>query len=181
MHIGLPNCPMYNRALHNFPGSFSNHLWQCSAYFLNKHHKVPFNRVSDGEVFKVSLFPSQLIQSHIAMSGPNLTTFLLFIKLNHTLGSSKLIQILHEHWFINSYDDVLSFRTSEVKFVTDNAATFHKLMGLSFLVFWFYGSFDILIYYFHSNWALWDIRYDYRLPGPSIWYKWKGSAQSRFG
>ena len=76
----------------------------------------------------------------------NQTTLGLGVKLHHRFGSSDLIQILNEHGYIVSYDEVLKFRKSAAKFVSDNAASLHRMMGLTKtvgLIFGWYDNFEI--------------------------------------
>jgi hypothetical protein len=72
----------------------------------------------------------------------------LGVKLHHKFGSSDLIQILHEHGYITSYDEVLKFRKSAAKYVGDNVTNLHRMMGLGRnvgIVFGWYDNFDLLV------------------------------------
>ena len=103
--------------------------------------------VSNGEVTKASLSLSQSLQYRITKTR-NQTTLGLGVKLHHKYGSSDLIQILNEHGYIVSYDEVLRFHKSAAKYVSDNAATLHQMMGLSRsvrLIFCWYDNFDLLL------------------------------------
>ncbi|MCG7883058.1 MAG: hypothetical protein JAY96_15870 [Candidatus Thiodiazotropha endolucinida] len=103
--------------------------------------------VSNGKVTKQSTSLSQSIQFGITNTG-NQSTLGLGVKLHHKFGSSDLIQILHEHGYCVSYDEVIRFRKSAAKYVTDNAATLHQMMGLSRtvgLVFGWYDNFDLSV------------------------------------
>ena len=103
--------------------------------------------ISNGKVTKESMSLSQSIQFGITNTG-NQTTLGLGVKLHHKFGSSDLIQILHEHGYCVSYDEVIRFRKSAAKYVTDNAATLHQMMGLSRtvgLVFGWYDNFDLSV------------------------------------
>ena len=51
----------------------------------------------------------------------------LAVKLHHKHGSSELIKTLNEHGITSTYDEVLRFRKSVAKFVSD----YHKKLGLS--------------------------------------------------
>ncbi len=86
--------------------------------------------VSNGEVTKASLSLSQSIPYHITNT-QNQTTLGLSVKLHHKFGSSDLIHILNGHGYTVSYDEVLRFRKSAAKYVHDNAATLHQMMGLT--------------------------------------------------
>ena len=85
--------------------------------------------VSNGEVTKASLSLSQSIQSRIT-NARNQTTLGLGVKLYHKFGSRELIQMLYEHGYIVSYDEVRRFRKSAAKYVGDNVATLHRMRGL---------------------------------------------------
>ena len=70
------------------------------------------------------------------------------VKLHRKFGSSDLIHILYEHGYCISYDEVLQFRKSAAKYVTDNAMTLHQMMGLSYTmghVFGWYDNFDLCV------------------------------------
>jgi hypothetical protein len=99
--------------------------------------------ISNGGVTKASLSLSQSIQYGITKTR-NQTTLGLGVKLHHKYGSSDLIHTLHEHGYTVPYDEVLRFRKSAAKYVSDNAATLHRMMGLKRtvgLVFGWYDSF----------------------------------------
>ena len=87
--------------------------------------------VSDGKVTKKSLSLAQCIQQHIGASRWNQTSLGLAIKLHHKFGSSELLQTLHSHGLICSYDEVMRFRKSAAHFVSTNSNDFHKLLGLT--------------------------------------------------
>ena len=53
------------------------------------------------------------------------------MKLHHKRGSSELVKTLNEHGITSSYDEVLRFRKSVAKFVSDNQSDYHKKLGLS--------------------------------------------------
>ena len=70
--------------------------------------------------------------------------------LNYTTSSvpSDLIQILLGLGYCVSYDEVLRFRKSAAKYVTDNVVTLHQMMGLSKSVghaFGWYNNFDLTV------------------------------------
>ncbi len=67
--------------------------------------------VSTGEVTKASLNLSQSIQQHIT-NACNQTTLGLGVTLHHKFGSKYIIDTLHEHGYIASYDEVRRFRKS---------------------------------------------------------------------
>ena len=103
--------------------------------------------ISNGKVTKASMSLAQSIQFGITNTS-NQSTLGLGVKLHHKFGSSDLIQILHEHGYCVSYDEVLRFRKSAAKYVTDNAVTLHQMMGLSHtvgLVFGWYDNFDLSV------------------------------------
>ena len=103
--------------------------------------------VSNGKITKASMSLSQAIQLGITNTS-NQSTLGLGVKLHHKFGSSDLIQILHDHGYCVSYDEVLRFRKSAAKYVTDNAMTLHQMMGLSRsvgLVFGWYDNFDLSV------------------------------------
>ncbi|KAL8581927.1 hypothetical protein ACOMHN_010301 [Nucella lapillus] len=86
--------------------------------------------VSAGCVTKKALTLAQCVQQHIG-GNMNQTTLGLAVKLHHKYGSSELIQTLNEHGITASYDEVLRFRKSVAKFVTDNQQEYHKKLGLT--------------------------------------------------
>ncbi|KAL8585526.1 hypothetical protein ACOMHN_051411 [Nucella lapillus] len=86
--------------------------------------------VSAGCVTKKALTLAQCVQLHIG-GNMNQTTLGLAVKLHHKYGSSELIQTLNEHGITASYDEVLRFRNSVAKFVTDNQQEYHKKLGLT--------------------------------------------------
>ena len=103
--------------------------------------------VSNGEVTKASLSLSQSIQ-YCMTNRWNQTTLGLGVKLHHKFGSIDLIDILNEHGYTVSYDEVLRFRKSAAKYVGDNAATLHRMMGFTQtvgLVFVCYDNFALLV------------------------------------
>ena len=103
--------------------------------------------ISHGQVTKASLSLSQSIQSCIT-DKQNQTTLGLGIKLHHKFGSCGLIDTLHEHGYIVSYEEVIRFRKSAAKYVSDNVATLHQMMGFTQtagLVFGWYDNFDLLV------------------------------------
>ena len=65
--------------------------------------------ISNGKVTKASMSLAQSIQFGITNTS-NQSTLGLGVKLHHKFGSSDLIQILHEHGYCVSYDEVLSIR-----------------------------------------------------------------------
>ena len=103
--------------------------------------------VSNGKITKAYMSLSQAIQFGITNTS-NQSTLGLGVILHHKFGSSDLIQILHDHGYCVSYDEVLWFRKSAAKYVTDNAMTLHQMMGLSRsvrLVFGWYDNFDLSV------------------------------------
>ena len=93
--------------------------------------KLVSSLVSDGFITKQSLTLAQCIQLHIGGANRNQTTLGLAVKLHHKHGSSELIRTLNEHGITGIYDEVLHFRKSVAKFVSDNQADYHKKVGLS--------------------------------------------------
>ena len=87
--------------------------------------------ISGGAITKQSLTLAQCIQQHICGAGRNQTTLGLAVKLHHKYGSKELIQTLNEHGITATYDEVLRFRKSVAKFVSDNQSEYHKELGLS--------------------------------------------------
>ena len=54
------------------------------------------------------------------------------MKLHHKHDSTELVKTLNEHGITNAYDEVLRFRKSVAKFVSDNQSDYHhKKSGLS--------------------------------------------------
>ena len=103
--------------------------------------------VSNGEVTKVSLSLSQSIQQHIT-NRCNQTTLVLGVKLHHKFGSRDLIDILHDHGYTATYDEVRRFRKSAAKYVSENALSLHQMMGFTKsagVVFGWYDNFDLMV------------------------------------
>ena len=103
--------------------------------------------VSHGEVTKASLSLSQSLQCCIT-DKQNQTTLGLGVKLHHKFGSHYLIDTLHEHGYIGSYEEVIQFRKSAAKYVCNNIATLHQMMGFTQimgLVFGWCDNFDLLV------------------------------------
>lgn len=103
--------------------------------------------VSNGNVTKTSLSLAQAIQFGITNTS-NQSTLGLGVKLHHKYGSKELIQTLHEHGYCVSYDEILRFRKSAAKYVTENAKTLHQMMGLDQsvgIVFGWYDNFDLSV------------------------------------
>ena len=73
--------------------------------------------VSKKEVNRKSLSLTQSIQQHITNK---LTPIPLCIavKLHHRFGSKEVIEVLCEHGYVSSYDEVLRFRASAAKYVS---------------------------------------------------------------
>ena len=86
--------------------------------------------VPGGAITKPSLTLAQCIQHHIGGTNINLTILGLAVKLHHKHGSSELVKTLNEHGITSSYDEVLRFRKSVVKFASDNQSDYHKKLGL---------------------------------------------------
>ena len=72
---------------------------------------------------------SQCIQQHVNNS-TNQTSLGLAVKLHHQFGSSDLISTLNDHGIISSYDEVLRFRKSAAKYVSENSEVYHRELGL---------------------------------------------------
>ena len=87
--------------------------------------------VSGGAITKPSLTLAQFIQQNVDGTSCNQTTLGLAVKLHHKHGSSELVKTLNEHGITSSYDEVLRFRKSVAKFVSDNQSDYHKKLGLS--------------------------------------------------
>ena len=73
-----------------------------------------------GAITEPSLTLAQFIQQHIGGTNINLTTLGLAVKLHHKHGSPELVKTLNEHGITSSYDEVMRFRKSVAKFVSDN-------------------------------------------------------------
>jgi len=54
----------------------------------------------------------------------------LAVQLHQRFGSSELIRILCEHGLISSYDEVLEFRKSVSKYVSENEEIYNRKVGL---------------------------------------------------
>ncbi len=70
------------------------------------------------------------------------------VKLHHKFGSRYIIDTLHEHGYIASYDEVRRFRKSAAKYVSENALMLHQMMGFTKsagLVFGWYDNFDLMV------------------------------------
>jgi len=93
--------------------------------------KLVSSLVSGGAITKPSLTLAQCIQQHIGGAGRNQTTLGLAVKLHHKHGSSEIIKTLNEHGITSTYDEVLRFRKSVAKFVSDKQSDYHKKLGLS--------------------------------------------------
>ena len=87
--------------------------------------------VSGAAITKPSLTLAQCIQQHVGGTNRNQTTHGLVVKLHHKHGSSELVKTLNEHGITSSYNEVLRFRKSVAKFVSDNQSDYHKKLGLS--------------------------------------------------
>ena len=87
--------------------------------------------VSGGAITKPSLTLAQCIQQHVDGTISNQTTLGLSVKLHHKHGSSELVKTLNKHGITSSDDEVLRFRKSVAKFVSDNQSDYHKKLGLS--------------------------------------------------
>ena len=90
---------------------------------------------------------SQSIQHRISHTW-NQTILGLGVKLHHKFGSRDLINVLYEHGYTVSYDEVLPFCKSVAKYVCKNASTLHQTMGLTpnvGLIFGWYDNFDLLV------------------------------------
>ena len=86
--------------------------------------------VSDSVITKKSLTLAQCIQQHVAGNTRNQTSLGLAVQLHHRFGSSELIRILCEHGLISSYDEVLEFRKSVSKYVSENEEIYNRKVGL---------------------------------------------------
>ena len=74
---------------------------------------------------------AQCIQHQVGGTNRNQTTHGLVVKLHYKHGSSELVKTLNEHGITSSYNEVLRFRKSVAKFVSDNQSDYHKKLGLS--------------------------------------------------
>ena len=135
--------PFDNRKYDLGDFTFDKTKEQTSATLLRFISKL----TSNSEVTKTSLSLAQCIQSCITNTH-NQATLGLGVKLHHKFGSSDLIHTLYDHGFSVSYDEVLRFRKSAAKYVSENAATLHRMMGLTRtvgIVFGWYDNFDLLV------------------------------------
>jgi len=64
-------------------------------------------------------------------STPNQTTFGLAVKLHHQFGNSEQIKLLSDHGLTVSYYEVLRFRKSAAKYVSDNSEALQKAIGMN--------------------------------------------------
>ena len=87
--------------------------------------KIISSLVSGGAITKPSLTLVQCIQQHVGGTSSNQTTLGLAVKLHHKHCSSELVKTLNEHGITSSYDEVLRFRKSVTKFVSDNQSDYH--------------------------------------------------------
>ena len=88
--------------------------------------------VYGGAITKPSLTLAQCIQQHADGTSSNQTMLGLAVKLHHHKhGSSELVKTINKHVITSSYDEVLRFRKSVAKFVSDNQSDYHKKLGLS--------------------------------------------------
>lgn len=83
----------------------------------------------EGEVTKPALTLAQCIQQHISASW-NQTTLGLAVKLHHKYGSKELVKTLNEHGIVTSYEEVLRFRKSAAKYVSEDPSKYLQLAGL---------------------------------------------------
>ena len=72
---------------------------------------------------------SQCIQQHVNKS-TNQTSLGLAVKLHHQFGSSDLISIFNDYGIVSSYGEVLRFRKSAAKYVSENSEVYHRELGL---------------------------------------------------
>ena len=86
--------------------------------------------VPGGTITKPSV-TAQCIQQHVGGTSSNQTMLGLSMKLHHKHGSSEMVKTLNKHGITSSYDEVLRFRKSVAKFVSDNQSDIHKKLGLS--------------------------------------------------
>ena len=86
--------------------------------------------ISGGAITKRSMTMAQCIQQHIGGAGRTQTTLGLAVKLHHKHGSSELIKTLNEYGITSTYDEVLRFRKSVAKFVSENQSDYNAKLGL---------------------------------------------------
>ena len=117
--------------------TYSHTLRQTSKTLLQLVSEL----VSNGDVSKISMSLAQAVQSHITGTR-NQTTLGLAVKLHHKYGSSELIQLLYDHGFTTSYDELIRFRKSAAKFVSSEGSVLQEAMCLSQRVGSMFGWFD---------------------------------------
>ena len=83
----------------------------------------------EGKVTKPSLTLTQCIQQHISRSW-NQTTLGLAVKFHHKYGSSELVQNLHEHGIVTTYDEVLWFQKSAAKYTSEDPDKYLRAVSL---------------------------------------------------
>ena len=101
--------------------------------------------VSKGEVTKKSLSLTQSIQSLISRSC-NQTTLGLAVKIHHRFGSREIIDLLHDHGYVASYDEVRRYRKSAAKMTGEQDFTFRGLLNDGGLISSWCDNFDLQVY-----------------------------------
>ena len=70
------------------------------------------------------------------------------MKLHHKFGSRNLIDILHNHGYTATYDEVCCFHKSAAKHVSENALILHQMMEFTKsagVVLGWYDNFDLMV------------------------------------
>ncbi|KAH3748409.1 hypothetical protein DPMN_182854 [Dreissena polymorpha] len=78
----------------------------------------------------------------------NQSTLGLGIKRHHKFRSRELIDTLNANGYTVTYEDILNFRKSAAKYVSENKATLHHMMGLNRRIepgFGWFDNFDLAI------------------------------------
>ena len=101
--------------------------------------------ISKGAVTKKSLCLTQSIQALITGSF-NQTTLGLAVKLHHRFGSREIIELLHSHGYVTSYDEVRRYRKSAAKMTAEHDFTFRGLVNDGGLISSWCDNFDLQVY-----------------------------------
>ena len=103
------------------------------------------NLVSKGVITKKSLCLTQSIQALITNSC-NQATLGLAVTLHHRFGSREIIDLLHNHGYVASYDEVLRYRKSAAKMTMERDFTFRDLLNDGGLISSWCDNFDLQVY-----------------------------------
>ena len=103
------------------------------------------NLISKGTVTKKSLCLTQSIEALITGSF-NQTTLGLAVKLHHRFGSKEIIELMHSHGYVASYDEVQRYRKSAAKMTAEHDFTFRGLVNDGGLISSWCDNFDLQVY-----------------------------------